>query len=306
MDDHGEIETERLVLRPLAMTDAEALHAIFTDPDAMRFWHEPPHKHADQTRGMVEGFISGSERVWVLRRKDGEEGAGLVYYLGNVGHPGMGYILHPRCWGQGFMSEAVRAALEYGFTRLGLDRVELWIDARNVASQGVAERTGFKRRAAFRHKYPHAAVSHETLVYGLRIDAWRPGSPMRRPRPIEACGLQPILAVRDVRATAQFYRDKLGFEIGFLFGEPPTYGAVALGEWTATGASIHLSRTDAAPSTAGIALYLNVGPGIDQLYETYRARGVDLAGEVVQQPWGAREFALRDCNGYVLRFTTPG
>ena len=108
----------------------------------------------------------------------------------------------------------------------------------------------------------------------------------------------------DVKATAEYYRDKLGFEIGFLYGDPPTYGSVVLSEWTATGASIHLSKADAA-SPAGIALYLNVGPGLDRLYETYRARGVDLVGEIVQQPWGAREFALRDCNGYLLRFSTP-
>jgi RimJ/RimL family protein N-acetyltransferase/uncharacterized glyoxalase superfamily protein PhnB len=272
----------------------------------MRFWHEPPHRHADQTRAMVERFMAGPERAWVLCRKGGEEGLGLVYYLGNVGRPGMGYILHPRCWGQGLMSEAVRGVLDYGFARLDLDQVELWIDARNVASQHVAERTGFGRRAAFRQKYAHEATSHEKLVYGLRIDEWRPGSPVRRPRPIEAYSLQPILAVRDVRATAEYYRDQLGFEIVFLYGDPPTYAGVALGEWTASGAIIHLALVDAPPPVAGIGLYLPVGPAIDALFESYRARGVDLVGEVAQQPWGAREFSLRDCNGYLLRFSTPG
>ena len=305
MNDHGEIETERLLLRRLAPRHAEALHEMFANNEAMRFWHEPPHRHAEQTRAMVERFIAGSERAWVLCRKQGEDAIGLVYYLGNTnGHAGMGYILAPRCWGQGLMTEAVRGALEHGFTRLGVDRVELWIDARNLASQGVAARTGFKRRGVFRQKYAHDPASHETLVYGLRIDEWRAGSTVRRPPPIEAYGLQPILAVPDVKATAEFYRDMLGFGIEFLYGNPPTYGAVSLSEWTATGASIHLSKADAA-SPAGIALYLNVGPGLDRLCETYRARGVDLVGEVVHQPWGACEFALRDCNGYLLRFSTP-
>lgn len=34
--------------------------------------------------------------------------------------------------------------------------------------------------------------------------------------------------------------------------------------------------------------------------------GTDLIGEIVLQPWGMRELALRDCNGYLLRFATPG
>jgi catechol 2,3-dioxygenase-like lactoylglutathione lyase family enzyme len=254
----------------------------------------------------VERFIAGSEHAWVLCRKPQEDAVGLVYYLGNTnGHAGMGYILAPRCWGQGFMTEAVRGALDHGFAHLGVDRVELWIDARNLASQGVAARTGFKRRGVFRQKYPHQAQSHETLVHGLRIDEWQPGSTLRNPLTIEAYGLHPILAVRDVEATAEYYRDTLGFAVAFLHGSPPTYGAVSLGEWSGAGASIHLAKADAPPPAPGLAVYLNVGPGIDALYATYRARGVDLVGEVVHQPWGARELALRDCNGYLLRFSTP-
>src|SRR5205823_4889241 len=119
--------------------------------------------------------IAGTGRAWALLPRSSGGAIGLVYYLGNVGAPGMGYILSPRFWGQGLMSEAVRGALAYGFERLGLDRVELWIDTRNIASQRLAERTGFKRRGAFRMKYPRETQSHEKLVYGLRIEEWRPG-----------------------------------------------------------------------------------------------------------------------------------
>ena len=108
MDDHAEIATERLILRPLAPEHAAALYEIHADPEAMRFWHAPPHKHLDETRAMVDELIGGPERVWVLCQRDGKEGIGLVYYLGNVGRPGMGYILHPGYWGKGLMSEAVR------------------------------------------------------------------------------------------------------------------------------------------------------------------------------------------------------
>jgi len=306
MNDHREIETERLVLRPLAPEHTEALHAIYADPEAMRFWQEPPHKGPDATRAMVDALVAGPARAWVLCPRDDRTAVGLVYYLGNPGVSGMGYILGPRHWGQGLMSEAVRGALAFGFASLRLDRVELWIDARNLASRRVAEATGFTRRSAFRQRYAHDATSHEKLVYGLRIDEWRPDAVASAPRLIEAYNAQPVLIVRDVRATAEFYRDKLGFEIGFLFGAPPTYAGLWLGEWTATGFNVHLAHADPPPPAQGLALYLNVGPGIDRLHATYQARGVDMLGEVVRQPWGAREFAIQDCNGYVLRFGTPG
>jgi len=306
MNDHREVGTDRLILRPVAPEHARALHSIFTDADAMRFWQEPPHRSVERTQAMIASLVSGTERAWVLVPREGGDAIGLVYYLGNVGAPGMGYILGPRWWGRGLMSEAVRGALAYGFDKLGLDRVELWIDARNIASQRLAERTGFRRHAAFRQKYPHDADSHEKLVYGLLMEEWRPEVVAKTARPIHVYSLQPILGVKDVTATAEFYRDKLGFEIGFLYGTPPTYAGVRLGEWTMSGATIHLASADPVPSPQGLALYLNVGPGIKVLHAAYKARGVEVLGEVMRQPWGAREFAIRDCNGYVLRFSTPG
>jgi [ribosomal protein S5]-alanine N-acetyltransferase len=302
MNDHRQIETARMLLRPLASEHGPALHEMFADPEAMRFWPSPPHRDLDETHRMIAAFIAGSERAWSLCPRDSGDPVGLVYYLGNVGRPGMGYILHPRAWGKGLATEAARAALDYGFTTLGFDQVELWVDTCNLASQRVAERTGFKRRSIFRQKYPHEAASHEKLVYGLRIEAWRPGTAPRHPSLIEAYSLQPVLGVADVRATAEYYRDKLGF----MIGDPATYGGVWLGEWMATGASIHFSQVDAVPPARSVPLYLNVGPEIDALHATYKARGIDVLTDVEHQPWGARMFAIRDCNGYVLRFSTPG
>ena len=57
----------------------------------------------------------------------------------------------------------------------------------------------------------------------------------------------PILFVRDVAASAAFYRDTLGFAIDFLYGEPPFYGAVSRGE-----ACLHL-RCVHEPNFAALA-----------------------------------------------------
>src|SRR5262249_38951957 len=123
MQDHHEIETARMLLSPLTLEQVPALHEIFADPETMRFWHSPPQADLEETRAIVEEFIAGPERAWVLCPRNDESAVGLVYYLGNIGHPGMGYILRRDRWGKGLATEAVRGALDYGFTKLGLDQV---------------------------------------------------------------------------------------------------------------------------------------------------------------------------------------
>ncbi|MEP9365804.1 GNAT family N-acetyltransferase [Xanthobacter sp. VNH20] len=298
----GTLLTRRLVLRPLAADDAEALHRAYRDPQVMRHWHTPPHDTPAQTQALLDGIRTGS--AWVLVPRGGKEALGLVYYLSEKGIAGLGYILARAAWGQGLMPEAVERVVAYGFETLGLDGIELWIAAANHASRRVAEKTGFARRGAFLQKFPHAAAAHETLVHGLRRAEWA-GAAAGPDAPVEAYNLTPVLAVHDVAATAAFYRDRLGFRIEFLEGDPPVYGGVAFATWAATGARLHLSRHEGPLPVAGICLRILVGAPIDRLHEQFAARGVEIAAPLVRQPWGAREFAVRDNNGYLLMFSTP-
>jgi [ribosomal protein S5]-alanine N-acetyltransferase len=295
--------TERLILGPLGVDDAADLYPIYSDPETLRFWHHPPHLTVGETSAMIAGEIApGRSCWWTIWQKRDDRAIGVVGYLGNPGVPGMGYILHRDYWGEGYMSEAVRAALDYGFGHLEVDRIELWIVRENLASRRLAERIGFTYRGRFRQKFAHAAQSHEMTVYGLLRYEWKGGEPP----PVQVYSMQPILAVADVEATAAFYRDKLGFSISFLYGDPPTYGAVAHQQWTPDGATIQLAqRDDVAKQPPAVGLYLFVGAGIDILYQRYQQKGVTIVQELETHPWGMREFAIRDGNGYLLRFGTP-
>jgi uncharacterized glyoxalase superfamily protein PhnB len=115
-----------------------------------------------------------------------------------------------------------------------------------------------------------------------------------------------VLTVPDVQAAAAYYRDQLGFTISFLYGEPPTHGGVFRGEWTTDGVSIQLSRAEQPTiDSTSVRLYITVGPDIDELYAQYQANGVQIVTAIASQPWGRREFSIRDCNGYILRFGAP-
>lgn len=299
------LTTERLTLRPLAVSQAEVLFPIYSHPQAMAYWASPCHQTVAETQAMIAREVAPERACWwSLWRHADNRAIGVAGYLGNEGVPGMGYILHPDCWGQGYMGEAVAAALDYGFDVIGLDRVELWIVAENRASRRLAERLGFSYRGSLRQRYAHQMHSHEKAVYGLFAHEWQGKATDGNGGRIY--DMQPILPVHSVADTAAFYRDRLGFSIDFLLGDPPTYGCVARSEWTCDGARIQLTQVGPdAPLAQGLALYFFVGPAIDALYRRYLDQGVEVVSAPETRPWGMREFSVRDCNGYLLRFGTP-
>lgn len=304
------LTTERLVLQPLDTAHAPDLFHVFSHPEAMRFMDTPPHASVDNTRTKLAEMAAEPACYWAVCLLETGRAVGFVGYLGNPGVPGMGYMLHPDYWRQGYMTEAAQAALAYGFTRLGLDRVELWINDDNVASQQLARALGFARRGQFRMKYAHQAHAHDKLVFGLHQHEWQSRPTGAYPGPQPFYRLEPVLPVTDVKETAEFYRDRLEFHIDFFYGDPPTHGSVSNCEWTTEGVRIQLtqaSETSSAPLSfpPGLSLYLFVGPDIDERYARYRARGVEVVQEIDTRPWGMREFEIADCNGFVLRFGTP-
>ena len=298
------LTTERLILQPLTAADADDLYDAFRRPEAMHFMDDPLHTSTAETRKMVDGMLSGPGTIWTIRTAAEGPALGFVDYIGNAGVPGMGYMLHPDHWGNGYMTEAVRAALDYGFDEMGLDRVELWISEENTASLRLAERAGFRRRGRMRQKYHKDESGHDKIVYGITAEQWRTGQLAGNAQ--AAYSLAPILAVPDVLEAAEFYCDKLGFTIGFLFGDPPTHGGIHRGEWTNEGAHIQLSLTDQPlPPKPQVGFYVFMGEDVDGLFEQYRAAGVHIEREPTNEPWGMREFAIRDCHGYLLRLGRP-
>lgn len=120
-------------------------------------------------------------------------------------------------------------------------------------------------------------------------------------------GLQPVLPVADVAKSATYFSEVLGFEVDFLVGDPPRHGRVKKGDGSyGHPIFIHLSKADPDAIRPGSELRIHVGHDLDGLFEAYRGRGVDIISVPVVQPWGLREFAIREPNGHVLRFCAEG
>jgi len=115
----------------------------------------------------------------------------------------------------------------------------------------------------------------------------------------------PILFVRDVTASAAFFREKLGFEADFLHGSPPFYGAVSRdGIW------IHLRLVHepyfaaAAAKEKSLILASIEVSNVQGLFEEFKARGVEFAQPLTKQAWGGTDFHVRDPDGNVVSFVT--
>jgi catechol 2,3-dioxygenase-like lactoylglutathione lyase family enzyme len=113
----------------------------------------------------------------------------------------------------------------------------------------------------------------------------------------------PILFVQDVTASAAFFREKLGFEIDFLYGTPPFYGSVSRGE-----ACLHLRFVHQPnfPELAGREVSLILATievsDVHGLFEEFRERDVVFPQMPTRQEWGGTDFHVRDPDGNVISF----
>ncbi len=297
------------MLEPLSLAHVDEAYEVFRAPENVTYWYAQAHQSPDETCAMITHNIANGESPWwAIRRSDTVQMIGLVgFYIGGP-VPGMGYILHREHWRQGFGSEAVSAAVAYGFRSLNLNRTELWIHEANIASQKLAEKVGFQRRGQFNTPASDHLPAHETLVYGLRADDWaaqQPDHPLVPPRDISFSGIIPTIITTDVPASVAFYRDKLGFYVNYVGeADPPRFAIVSRGEWRSQRVEIRLVYSK-EPATPLGWLTLQVGNQIDTLYEDFLRRGVTIAQEIVTQDYGMREFAILDNNGWRLVFAAP-
>ncbi|BCG87845.1 hypothetical protein MesoLj113c_39550 [Mesorhizobium sp. 113-3-9] len=114
---------------------------------------------------------------------------------------------------------------------------------------------------------------------------------------------EPQLFVRDIAAACNFYREKLGFETRFTYGEPPFYAQIIR-----DGARLNLRHVDkpplAASSTDDLLAATIVVDNIKALFLEYQAATAPFHQTLRTEPWGARTFIVRDPDGNLICFAT--
>jgi ribosomal-protein-alanine N-acetyltransferase len=154
-----ELETERLVLREVTIADAEWYLEHFSRKEIVQGQGFPAPKGMKEAREELQLYFVDlfKERLgfrWGIELKavGGLIGScGYYKWLKPDGRQAeIGYDLDPPYWGQGIMTEALIAIIDFGFQKMKLNRIELLVMPRNKRSIGLAGKLGFKKEGVLR------------------------------------------------------------------------------------------------------------------------------------------------------------
>ncbi len=145
-----ELVTERLRLRAPHPRDAAALLDILGDPEVTRYHNMPTLATLAESQAALERlaqrYAARDTIRWAIELVEHEAmigTVGLLRFDWEHGHAEVGYEIARRWWGRGLTPEAVAAVLRYGFSVLGLHRIEAGVLPGNHASVRVLQKLGF-------------------------------------------------------------------------------------------------------------------------------------------------------------------
>lgn len=158
--------TARLVLRPIAASDAEAIFAAYAqDPEVTRYMVWRPHRDVAETRAYLAGCVTLSPdaaRVYaIVGRGDGSLCGSLHLRRPAPHRVEVGYCLARASWGLGLMTEALGSVVDWALTHPDLFRIAAVCDTKNPASARVMEKCGLAREGLLRRFMVHPNLSDE-------------------------------------------------------------------------------------------------------------------------------------------------
>ena len=167
------ITTERLGLRRWVDTDTQPFIEMNSDPDVMKYF--PKLLSEEETLLMIQRIHHGFEKngfgLFAVENKRTFELLGFTGFS----IPGfesyftpcieIGWRYKKKAWGQGFATEAANACLQYGFSKLGFNKIVSFTATININSEKLMQRIGMKKMNEFDH--PNIAKTHPVCRHVL-------------------------------------------------------------------------------------------------------------------------------------------
>lgn len=143
------IETKRLRLRQFRDRDARDMFNNWaSDPEVTKYLTWETHKNIRTTKKVLKEwisyYVSPKFYLWAITMKDGDSPIGSINIHST--HTKMcgeiGYCLSRKCWNQGIMTEALVNVINYGFLKVGFERIQAYHEIGNTASGRVMQKAG--------------------------------------------------------------------------------------------------------------------------------------------------------------------
>jgi RimJ/RimL family protein N-acetyltransferase len=186
------IRTERLILRPPRVGDAEAAYERRRLPEVARYqdW-EMPYTMERAEKSMVRTAAMDGPAVdqgWTITVVDADAPdrilGDLAVQLRSDGRTGyFGYTFHPDHWGRGYATEASRALVRYLFTDVGVSRIESALHPANPPSARVLEACGLIFEGLTRESFWVGDECSDDMLYGMTRADWEAWCDRPRHRP---------------------------------------------------------------------------------------------------------------------------
>lgn len=169
------LETERLNLLPLEVSDADLLFPLMNDAEVMAHWDVPEIDDPDLVRaivaGQVEDMAGGRALYWAMRTLQGDEFLGCCD-LSDIDRwhkrAEVGFMLGRGAWGRGYALEAMQAVIAYAAST-GLRRLTARTHLGNRRSDALLEKLGFKEEGLLRGHVLRDGDRRDCRLFGLLL-----------------------------------------------------------------------------------------------------------------------------------------
>jgi ribosomal-protein-alanine N-acetyltransferase len=168
------IETKRLLLRAIEETDSAAIFDYAGDPEVAKFTSWEAHKTIEDAKTLVrfikKRYAENKPSNWAVILKTESRLIGTCGFIS--GFPSnkraeIGFAIRRDCWNRGYITEAVKRVIDFGFKELMFNRIEACCDAENMASKRVLEKCGMKLEGVLRQYVFKNGSFRDVLSYAI-------------------------------------------------------------------------------------------------------------------------------------------
>lgn len=166
------LETERLILRRLDINDAVTVFTLRSSPEIMKYIPVPLTQTIEEAETYIHSIDKRMEEKecvnWAITLKENN------VMIGNIGFYRMklehyrseaGYSTLPEFNGKGYVTEALQAIINYGFSTMKLHSIEALVDPDNIGSIKVLEKCGFEKEGHIKENWFFNGTFLDTVIY---------------------------------------------------------------------------------------------------------------------------------------------
>ena len=174
------LETPRLILRRIAMSDAKDIFAYSCDEEVARhvLWtaQKSVSEAKDYCRFMMRKYRNDEPSSWgIIEKATGKlvGTIGFMDYSEDNASVEVGYSLARWLWNGGYMTEALTCVIDYAFEHMDLNRIEAQHELTNPSSGRVMEKCGMRKEGVLRQRLYNKGKYVDVALYAILRCDWR-------------------------------------------------------------------------------------------------------------------------------------